>query len=320
MKVIQAKKQLYDGKELTKNEAMSLLEAELEELCAAANEVREHFMGNGFDLCTIVNGKSGKCSENCKYCAQSACYPTEMEGYPLMGTTELCRQAKMNYEKGVPRFSVVTSGRMLTEGETGRICQSYRAMKDASGVSLCASHGLLSFRQLKQLKDAGVRRYHNNLETSRRFFPRVCTTHTYEDKIRTIRDAQRAGLSVCSGGIIGLGETMEDRIDMALELRTLGITSVPINILTPIQGTPFEGLPVLKEEEIRRVVALYRFLLPQAALRLAGGRGLLEDKGERLWQSGANAAITGDMLTTSGISVAEDLRMLNELGFEVKRL
>lgn len=320
MKVIQAKKQLYDGKELTKNEAMSLLEAELEELCAAANEVRERFLGNGFDLCTIVNGKSGKCSENCKYCAQSACYSTQVEGYPLMGTTELCRQAKMNYEKGVLRFSVVTSGRTLTEGETGRICQSYRAMKDASGVSLCASHGLLSFRQLKQLKDAGVRRYHNNLETSRRFFPRVCTTHTYEDKIRTIRDAQRAGLSVCSGGIIGLGETMEDRIDMALELRTLGITSVPINILTPIQGTPFEGLPVLKEEEIRRVVALYRFLLPQAALRLAGGRGLLEDKGERLWQSGANAAITGDMLTTSGISVAEDLRMLKELGFEVKRL
>ena len=306
------------GYAISREEAISLSEAPLEALCKAADEIREQFCSNSFDMCSIINGKSGRCSENCRYCAQSAHYCGSCEEYPLMDTCELLKGALYNEQRGVGRFSVVTSGKRLTASEIDKICESYCEISSKSSISLCASHGLLGYKDFVKLKAGGVTRYHNNLETSRRFFPAVCTTHTYEEKLDTIRSAQKAGLEVCSGGIMGLGETWEDRVDMALELRALGIKSVPLNVLNPIKGTPLGESTPLSEDDVCRVAAIWRFILPSAKIRLAGGRGLFHDKGERIFRSGANAAITGDMLTTSGITIADDRALAEKLGFEVK--
>lgn len=311
---------IINGYQATKSDALSLCEVPLTELCSTANELREHFCGSSFDICTIINGKSGRCPEDCKYCAQSVHYQTDVEEYPLLDKTSILREANYNNDKGILRFSIVTSGRNLTDAEMDLICERYRTLQENCNISICASHGLLTLEQFKQLKAAGVCRYHNNLETSRRFFPSICTTHTYDDKINTIKAALAAGLEVCSGGIMGLGETMEDRIDMAIDIRSLGIKSIPVNVLNPIKGTPLENLTKLTEDEVKRVVAIYRFLLPDGAIRLAGGRGLIADKGKAAFQSGANAAISGDMLTTAGISISDDMAMLNQLGFEVRML
>lgn len=314
------KNSVLNGYQITKEDAIKLVDVDLEDLCNAANELRNYFCGNSFDICTIINGKSGRCSEDCKYCAQSSHYKVSIEDYPLLSSEELLKGAKYNQEKGILRYSIVTSGKRLSDTEVDKICESYSQIKEEFGISLCASHGLLSYESFKKLKDAGVDRYHNNLETSRRNFSNICTTHTYDDKIAAIKNAQKAGLTVCSGGILGLGETMEDRIDMALDIRDLGVKSIPINILNPILGTPYEGSEILSTEEVRRVVSIFRFILPDGAIRLAGGRGLIEQKGKTTFTSGANAAISGDMLTTAGISIQDDMKMIEELGFEVSMI
>lgn len=313
------KKKVLKGREITKSEALKLYAEPLEELTARADEIRKHFCGNNFDICTIINGKCGKCSENCRFCAQSAHNATEVEEYPLKPAEEIVSAAKSSAEQGILRFSIVTSGKRLPEKEIDAVCEIVGKIKENADISLCVSLGLLTRDDFEKLKAAGVSRVHNNLETSRNFFPNVCTSHTYDDKINAVKAAQEAGLSVCSGGIIGLGESVEDRIDMALELRGLGIESVPINVLNPVPGTPFAANPPLPEEEILRTVALFRYLLPTASIRLAGGRGLMPDKGTKCFQSGANAAISGDMLTTSGISTSSDLSTIAALGFSVER-
>lgn len=314
------KNSVLNGYQITKEDAIKLVDVDLEDLCNAANELRNYFCGNSFDICTIINGKSGRCSEDCKYCAQSSHYKVSIEDYPLLSSEELLKGAKYNQEKGILRYSIVTSGKRLSDTEVDKICESYSQIKEECGISLCASHGLLSYESFKKLKDAGVDRYHNNLETSRRNFSNICTTHTYDDKIAAIKNAQKAGLTVCSGGILGLGETMEDRIDMALDIRDLGVKSIPINILNPILGTPYEGSEILSTEEVRRVVSIFRFILPDGAIRLAGGRGLIDKRGKTTFTSGANAAISGDMLTTAGISIQDDMKMIEELGFEVSMI
>ena len=206
----------------------------------------------------------------------------------------------------------------MSDEEVDAMCETVREIKEKVGILVCVSFGLLKEQQFRKLKEAGVTRVHNNLETSRRNFPNICTTHRFDDKVQAIRAAQSAGLSVCSGGIMGLGETTEDRIDMALTLRELGILSVPVNMLNPIPGTPLENNERLTKEEMQRIVAVYRFILPKASIRLAGGRGLLPDKGKSCFTSGANAAISGDMLTTAGITTKTDMALLKELGYEVK--
>lgn len=311
-------KKVINSGTLSREEAILLSSAQLEPLCEAADQIRRHFCGNAFDMCSIINGKSGKCPEDCKYCAQSSHYSADTAVYPLLSTDEILREAKANAADGILRFSIVTSGKRLSDQEVEQVCDSFRKIRETCGISLCASMGLLSQKQFKMLKSAGVVRYHNNLETSRRFFPHICTTHTYEDKIQAIRDARESGLTVCSGGIIGLGETMEDRIDMALTLRDLQIRSVPINVLNPIPGTPLEHNAPLPEDEVCRTAAIFRFLLPDSILRMAGGRGLMEDQGRRVFRSGANGAITQNMLTTGGIAVREDRQLAEELGFEIR--
>lgn len=312
------KQKIFDGEQITKQEAIELYEQPLSELCRNADEIRRHFCSNGFDICTIINGKSGHCSENCRFCAQSSHNHTDAAEYPLLSTEEIVEQAKINDEQGVLRYSIVTSGKRLPDAEVDKMCEAVREIKKQTGISVCISFGLLNEEQYRKLKDAGVSRVHNNLETSRRNFPNICTTHTFDDKLNAIRAAQAAGLSICSGGIMGLGETPEDRIDMALTLRELGIKSVPVNMLNPIPGTPMEQNKKLTSDDMRRIVAVYRFILPDASIRLAGGRGLLEDKGKGCFLSGANAAISGDMLTTAGITVKTDMELLTKLGYEVK--
>ena len=310
-------KKVLDGGRVTRREALRLYGQPEEELCRSADEIRKHFCRDAFDLCTIVNAKSGRCSEDCRFCAQSARHRTGAAEYPLLPTEEIVAQAQRCAQQGVARYSIVTSGKRLPEEEVERMCEAVREIRARADIAVCVSFGLLRRDQYRQLREAGVTRIHNNLETSRRNFPNVCTTHTFDDKVAAIRAAQAEGLSVCSGGIMGLGETPRDRIDMALTLRKLGIESVPLNMLNPIPGTPLAQFPRLTAGDMRRIVAVYRFLLPGAFLRLAGGRGLLDDKGEGCFLSGANAAITGDMLTTSGITVEADLQQLKKLGYRV---
>lgn len=309
---------VLQGGTCTREELLALRREPLEELCRAANAIRKHFCGNVFDLCTIINGRSGRCSENCKYCAQSAHYSTAVEEYPLLSDEALLAGARYNENKGILRYSIVTSGKRLTDADVEQLCASYRNISAQCGISLCASHGLLSKKHCEQLKAAGVTRYHNNLETSRRNFPNICTTHTYDDKIQTIKWAMEAGLEVCSGGIMGLGETWEDRIDMYMDIASLGIKSVPVNFLTPIPGTPYADMTPLGEEEQLRIVALVRFIMPDGFVRIARRDGTPCGHGRKIFMSGANAAISGDMLTTSGVTIREDLAMLAELGYEVR--
>lgn len=305
--------------EISREEALLLAQMPLEELAEAAEEIRRKKCGQGFDLCTIVNGKCGRCPEDCKYCAQSAHYQAKCtEAYGLLPTEKLLEGARHNEAKGVLRYSVVTSGRNLSDREVEQVCESIRVIREETNIQVCVSFGLLEEVQFRKIREAGASRVHCNLESSAGFFPKICTTHTYQEKINTLKAAKRAGLSVCSGGILGLGETMEDRIDMILTARELGVKSVPVNFLNPIPGTPLENRKPLTNEEARRCVALFRFLIPEASIRLAGGRGLLGDKGEACFRGGANAAISGDMLTTAGITVETDRKMVESLGFEVK--
>ena len=305
---------------ITREEALFLYKEDLGDLTRYADMIRDHFCGNQFDMCTIINGKSGLCSENCKFCAQSSHYNTGSKVYSLLSEEEILADAKKNADQGVMRYSIVTAGRSLSDGEVDRMCQIIRRIKEEVHISVCVSFGLLKEDQFRRLKEAGAERVHNNLEASENFFPSVCTSHSFSDKVQAIRAAQAAGMDVCSGGIMGLGEGIEDRIDMALSLRDLGIDSIPVNMLNPIPGTPMEKYESLDEKEMQRIIAVYRFILPKAFIRLAGGRGLMSDKGKACFMSGANAAISGDMLTTAGITVDKDKKLLEELDYMIKPL
>ena len=313
--VTDLKEKVLNGGLIDKSEAMQLWEVDYDELCSAANEIREKFCSNNFDICTIVNGKSGKCSENCKFCSQSSFYHTCAGEYPLLDKESIVKEAMNNAEQGMLRFSIVTSGRRLNDNEVDIMCDVIREIRKNTDISVCASFGLLNEEQYRKLKDAGVARIHNNIETSENNFPNVCTTHTFSDKINAIKAAQKAGLDICSGGIMGLGENNEDRVNMAFTLRELNVKSIPVNMLNPIPGTPFENNKKLTEKDMCRICAVYRFILPDVFIRLAGGRGLMENKGRDCFLSGANAAISGNMLTTSGITFETDLALLKELNF-----
>jgi len=314
------KDNILNGYKINKKEALEIINADLTGLCKAAEEIRNKFCKNSFDLCSIINAKSGRCSENCKFCAQSSYYQTDISEYSLVSGDKIIEDASRNGAGGILRFSVVTSGRALSDKETAELCAVYKKLSKTCNVYLCASHGFLAEKQFLNLKEAGVSRYHCNIETSRSYFPKICTTHEYDNKIKTIENAKKAGLEVCSGIIMGMGETFKDRIDAFFDLKQMNIKSIPLNILNPVKGTPFEKNEILGEDEVCRTIAIARFILPDAVLRLAGGRGLFKDKGKRMIMAGANAAISGDMLTTSGISFEEDKKLIEMLGFEISPL
>ncbi len=309
--------EIINGRRLVRSEDLSFFKmCDLDELLAGADRLREHFVGDKVDLCTIIAGKSGNCGENCRFCAQSAHNHTGCEVYPLLNYDEIYAEAKDNQEEGVDRFAIVISGHGPSDEDFEKIVGIYERLHGELKISLCASLGFLTKEQFERLYAAGVRNYHNNIETSRSFFSSICTSHSFDDKVANIKRAKEAGLHVCSGGIIGMGESMDDRIEMALELAELEIGSIPINTLLPIPGTPLEDLPVLSEKEILRTVAMFRFVNPTAQIRIAAGRKLLSDNGKRLFEGGASATITGNMLTTTASTIETDREMLASLGRE----
>ena len=311
--------EIIEGRRLGKEDDLTfLIDGDLESLCQGADKIRKELCGNQVDLCTIINGRAGRCSENCRFCAQSSHHHTGAEEYDVMDVDSFVKACHVNEENGAHRFSIVTAGRTLVGKEFDQIVEAYKRMhEECKEIELCASHGLLTKEQFEILRKVGVTRCHANIETSRRYFPSICTTHTFEDKLACIRAAKEAGLEVCSGGIVGMGETWEDRLDMALTLAELEVDSIPLNALMPIPGTPFENLKQLTEEELLRVIAMFRFINPSTSIRLAAGRKLMKENGKKAFFSGANATITGDMLTTSGNNTKQDKQMLVASGFEI---
>lgn len=319
MDINNLKEKIKNGYVITREEAIEVYNSDYDELTKAADELREYFCGNDFDVCTIINAKSGKCSENCKFCAQSGHYHTNVKEYALLDEDVIVKDALDKYNRGIPRYSMVASGKGLTPKDIDKICSITRKIyEQAPGIKVCISGGIISEESFEKLKAAGITRIHNNLETSRNFFPEICTTHTYDQKIETIKAAQEAGMEICSGGLIGLGEDFKDRIDMALQLRDLDVHSVPINLLNPIKNTPLENNEPLPMEEVNRTCATFRFIMPKALIRLAGGRALMEEFGESAFKSGANAAISGVLLTTKGISIEDDMKRIKNLDYQVK--
>lgn len=306
------------GERITRKEASFLASyPDLNALCDAADSIRKKYKGDDVDSCSIVNARSGMCGEDCKWCAQASRYATGCDTYNLVDEDLMMKAARTNEREGIHRLSLVTSGKRVRESEIESFCDLYRRLGAETDLYLCASMGLLGLAEMKKLAAAGVKRYHCNMETSSEYFRTLCTTHTPEDKKATIRAAREAGLDVCSGGIIGMGETMEQRIDFAFELAELDVDSVPINILTPIKGTPLQDTPPISEEEIARTVAVFRFVLPDKSIRFAGGRlRLSKDMMLRIMRGGMNGVLMGDMLTTVSNTVAEDREMFREAGFK----
>ncbi len=286
---------------------------------AAASEIREHFKGKKISLCAIINAKSGLCPENCRFCAQSAHYSTDAATYPLVSTDEMVGRAQEAQRDGAHLFGIVTSGTAVADGdEWDEICRAVRSISTLD-IKPCASIGMLDNERARALRESGLFRYHHNLETARSFFDNICTTHDYEEDIETVRAAKDAGLSVCSGGIIGLGEGIEHRIELALTLSELGVDSVPINILNPIAGTPLAGIAALEPTEILASIAVFRFLLPDKDIKLCGGK---EKNLRQLLPlgivAGCNSLMTGNYLTTTGRSTQLDLEMIRDLGLEAE--
>jgi biotin synthase len=287
-------------------------------ILAYASQIREHFKGRKISLCAIVNAKSGLCAENCKFCAQSVHYGTDAPVYPLISSKEIIEKGQAAFEAGARYFGIVTSGtRIDDQDEWEKIYQAIAGLNEV-GIKSCSSLGMLDYETAGNLKEAGLFRYHHNLETSRSFFDTICSTHAYDEDIKTVKIAKKAGLSVCSGGIIGLGEKMEHRIELAMTLKELDVDSMPLNILNPIEGTPLAGISSLSPIEILLTVAIYRFILPDKDIKLCGGKEKsLRQLLPMAIMAGCNSFMTGNYLTTLGRNTENDLEMIADLGCEV---
>ena len=291
--------------------------ADLWDLFAAAGRVREHFRGKTIDVCSIVNAKSGACSEDCAYCAQSVHHSTDAPVYPLVSVDRMTEAAKSAKKNQAKRFCIVTSGRGInSEEDLENIARGIERVREI-GLSPCATLGTLTREQLAYLKHAGLHRFHHNIETSKDYFPRICTTHTFEERLEVLNHARSLGLSTCSGGILGMGESLEDRIKMAMTLREVNVDSVPVNFLMPIKGTPFEELQAITPLEALHSLALFRLILPDKEIRVCAGRGTtLGQLHPLIFAAGADGFMIGNYLTTSGLNPEDDLMMIRDLGLE----
>ncbi len=288
--------------------------APLHRLFFVASELRARYRGSYIDLCSIVNAKSGRCAEDCKYCAQSAHYKTGVESYGLLDVERILERASEAKAQGARRFCIVTSGKKPSEKELRRIALAIEGVRDL-GLLPCSTLGLLERDELALLKEAGLYRYHHNLETARSFFSEVCSTHSYEDKLRTIQSVKDVGLSLCSGGIFGLGESWSQRLEMALELKRISPDSVPVNFLIPIKGTPLGERPRLDPVEALRIISLLRIVLPDKEIRVCGGRlQVLGEFNSMVFLAGADGLLTGNYLTQKGRNAADDLQMIRSQG------
>ncbi len=311
----------YIKEDITKDEALELFKlkgSKLMELFSVANEIRGIYCGNDLDRCTITNAKSGLCSENCKFCAQSSFYDTGIETYPLKDTRKLHEEYLGADKAGSSKFGIVTSGRAIKKG-TKDFEDIKKFIEEANNkeekVDLCVSIGLLNKEELLELQSIGLKRIHSNLQTSVNAYKKlVADTHEIHDRIETIKLAKEIGLDVCSGGIIGLGETWEDRIDMAFTLKDLNVDSIPINILTPIKGTPLGDMKLLDIDEILKTIAIYRIINKNKNIRIAAGRETrLKDFMGMAFMAGANGMLVGGYLTTKGRSLEDDVKFADDI-------
>ena len=317
--VISLAEKVLNGGEITEEEAKKLIRTKDEDtmlLLAMADKIRQKYGGNAVDFCAIINARSGHCQEDCKFCAQSGHYITGSKVYRLLPEDQVVEAAKKAKAAGAVRFSLVTSGRNQDNpNEFEEIISIVKRIRKEVGIEVCCSLGLISQEQAIRLKEAGITRIHCNIETSPSYFPEICTTHTMEDKEDIIRTAQKAGIRVCSGGIIGLGETLDQRVEMAFKLKALHIDSIPLNILNPVEGTPFFTNKRLPPLEVLRTFAMFRFVLPKALIRTAGGREVnLRSLQALALTGGLNGIMVGGYLTTGGRDPREDLRMTADLG------
>lgn len=310
---------VLDGGEITFEEAIRLMEADKQRdiihLIGFANSIRDNFKGSVINLCAIINAKSGRCSEDCKFCSQSSYYNTIINKYSLLKSDEIITQGRQAAASGINRFSIVVSGRDVeNDTEWESICSVIKKMQSIKGLNTCASLGILTKESAADLKQAGLRRYHHNLETSESFFPSICTTHSYKVRTETVIQAKAAGLSVCCGGIFGLGETMSQRIEFAFTIKELDVDSIPLNFLNPIPGTPLENARPLHPVEILKIIALFRFVNPGKGIRICGGRTKnLKSLQPLIFMAGASGVMTGNYLTTAGSDITDDLQMIEDL-------
>lgn len=305
---------VVSGEGISPEEAFELAgwpDIKLGELLDLAREARERFCDREVDLCSIINARSGLCSEDCRFCAQSSHYLTGAEIYPLIGQEKALAKARRMEEAGARRFSLIISGRGIGDRDFEKAIEIYRVLRAETSLELCASLGIIDQGKALRLKEVGVTMYHHNVETGRRYFPYICTTHTFDERLATIKAVQDAGLEICSGGIIGMGETMEDRLDMVLELRELGVRWVPVNILNPIPGTPLAGQEQISIEEIMKTIAIFRLIMPRSVLRLCGGRERLGEKQIDALLTAINGIMIGGYLTTPGNEIDKDLEMID---------
>lgn len=316
--VEELKNRVLQGGEISFEEALGLAACDdREQLYSAAEEITRHYGKPEFNPCSIINARAGKCSENCKWCAQSGHYHTDSDVHGIVSAEKVVSQAQYDEKKGVKRFCQVTSGRAVKGEALKKICDNYRRLREETNMFLCGSLGLLEREELQQLWDAGMRRLHCNLETAPSYFHNVCTTHTIEDKIKTLKQAKEIGFQLCSGGIIGMGESRRQRVELGYKLKEIEPDSIPINILHPIKGTPLEQTPLIDEDEILLTVAIYRFLHPKAELRFAGGRKRLSrDTQLKALKIGINSAVVGDLLTTVGSAIDEDRQLALDAGYK----
>lgn len=307
---------MANNKEYTKEELLDLYEKPLEELIELSHEVTIENFDNNVEACSIISAKTGACSENCKYCAQSKHNHAEIECHPLLDVETVKKAALSAKENGATRFCIVTSGRVPTGSDFEKILEMIKEVASIDGIHCCASLGLLSEEQVKQIKEAGVERYNHNINTSEHYHNHICTTHNFEDRVNTVKMVKKYGMEVCCGVIIGMGESREDRIEMALSLRQLNPKTVPINFLNPIKGTPLEDYEdKISEEEILKTICIFRLALPKSLLRYAGGRTTrLSKYNQKLGIiAGINSLLVGNYLTTTGSKSEEDKEMLKSL-------
>ncbi len=291
-------------------------DADIFNLLPGADLIRNFYKGKKIHLCTICNAKSGKCSEDCGFCPQSVFHQTQIDNYPLIGKEEFTQIPKSLSDTPVNRYSVVTSGRGLGSDEVDLVAQAFSSLEETR-LSYCASLGIIQDRDFDVLRKAGVTRYHHNLETAESHFKKTCTTHTFNDRVDTIKRAQQAGFEICSGGIFGIGETDSQVLELALELKRLDIDAVPLNFLSPIPGTRMEGLSNLTPLKCLKIIALFRYVLPEKDIFICGGRQLnLKQLVPYMFYAGSNGIMTGNYLTTQGESLDDDMEMITQLGFE----
>lgn len=314
---------VLDGEGISREEALWLLNlestADIFDLISWANRVREHFKGNKIHLCSIINAKAGNCSENCHFCAQSSFYQTGSPKYGFIDPEPVLDAAEEAQSNGVTALGLVAAWRGLNEGPMlDEVCDRIRDLTKSGKVRPDASLGIIKSQKVAdRLREAGLECYNHNLESSRQFFPKHCTTHTYDERVETIKYLKNAGIKICSGGILGMGETREDRCDLAFALKELGANIVPINILNPIKGTPFANNTPLPPMEVLKTIACFRLILPRQEIMIAGGRTVnLRDLQSLVFTAGASAMMVGNYLTTLNQPVEKDLQMLKDLGLD----